>query len=82
MNLNNYENINFFQNLNIIKLNKDLTNMIENIKNLIDNLINNPNDTKKEITIVYNNDNKGKIKLIGKDFVENNRKNCKILINY
>ena len=56
-------------------LNENNINKIKNIINRYENKIN-------EISIIYNNNNEnGKIKLFGSEFVKNNKGKCYLLIN-
>ena len=83
----NYEilsNINIIDNNDIIK---DLENIIndEDIYSKFNNILNMYNKmTSKnddEIKLIYNPNNENKIKIFGKNFVKNNKDNCKIIIN-
>ena len=51
-------------------------NYFDNIKNIDNTEINKLN----EITIQYDVKNNDKIKLFGKKFIENNKNNCKIIV--
>ena len=55
-------------------LNENNINKIKNIINRYENKIN-------EISIIYNKDKNGKIKLFGSEFVKNNKGKCYLLIN-
>ena len=69
------------------KILEEKTNLINNYKNIIDNnlideQIEEIRKTKNTIRIIYEN-NKGKeeINIFGKEFVSNNKNNCKIIYN-
>ena len=53
---------------------KVLINKLKSIINKYENKLN-------ELTIIYENKDKGKIKLFGSKFVNNNKGNCYLLIN-
>ena len=55
-------------------LNGNKINKIKNIINKYENRIN-------ELSIIYNNNKNGKIKLFGSEFVNNNKGKCYLLIN-
>ena len=55
--------------------------MNENIKNKLISLVNIFNDNLNKIKLIYNIDNEKKIKIFGKRFVDNNKKNCFLIIN-
>ena len=58
--------------MNNIIFNKDILNHIENKNN--SNILN-------EMIIKYKINDNGKVKLFGDDFVNNNKDNCKLIIN-
>ena len=71
-NLNNYESINNLNNFKNKKLIKEIDDFInENIKNKYKRIIENIWNSKNEMTIIYENNNK--IKLFGEIFIENNK---------
>ena len=55
-------------------LNENKINKIKKNINRYENKIN-------ELTIIYENEDNGKIKLFGSEFVNNNKGNCYLLIN-
>ena len=78
--LKNYENIKLIQNLKNYRFTEGFNNIYESIKNNLNYLL--EKDRNKEILITYNiNQNKSEIKLFGKEFVNNNKSNCHLLIN-
>jgi len=89
--INNYNNKNrnyeILYKINKIKDNnilKELGNIIKlnNVKSKFNNIFDiYCNMNINEINIIYNNNDDNKIKLFGKDFVETNKNNCKIVIN-
>ena len=79
----NYEILASLYSINnnkIIRYIKEIISM-NNIHNKFENIINIYKKTEfhDEITMIYNINNKEKIKILGKQFVENNKNNCKIL---
>ena len=79
----NYEILASLYSINnnkIIRYIKEIISM-NNIHNKFENIINIYKKTEfhDEITMIYNINNNEKIKILGKQFVENNKNNCKIL---
>ena len=82
---NNYENIKNILDFKPKELMSDINYFLKE-KNKLKNLINlwetKKNKIKKEINIIYKiTKNDKNIKLFGKEFVENNKENCYLLIN-
>jgi len=81
-NLNNYENINNVLNFKMDKLMKEIDEFLnQNNANKIKNIINKYENKINELSIIYNNNKNGKIKLFDSEFVKNNKGKCYLVIN-
>ena len=82
-NLNNYESINNLINFKNKKLIKDIDDFInEDIKNKYKRIIDNIWNSRNEMIMIYEKNEKDeKIKLFGEIFIKNNKDNCFLLID-
>ena len=80
--MSNYESINNILNFKMDNLIKEVDDFLnENKINKIKKIINRYENKINELTIIYKNQDDEKIKLFGFDFVNNNKRNCYLLIN-
>ena len=80
--LYNYESIKNILDFKSKELISEINYYFSNEKNKLKNIMNRYENIKNEINIIYNiKDDKKKIRIFGKEFVENNKNNCYLLIN-
>ena len=81
-NMSNYESIKNILNFKTDKFMEEIDDFLNKnqIYKLL-NIINKYENKKNELTIIYNNEIHGEIKLFGSEFVKNNKGNCYLLIN-
>ena len=80
--LNNYESIKNILDFKSKELISEINYYFLNEKNKLKNIMNRYENNKNEINIIYNiKYDEKEIRIFGKEFVENNKNNCYLLIN-
>ena len=81
-NSKNYETLNNILNFKFKNLNKDISNFLkDNLNDKIKYILKKFNESKEGIVTYEIKDNNSRIKIFGKDFVQNNKENCFIFKN-